>query len=81
MTTIAMPKPHRDRGIEGHSAKWYAANSGEMMKEFIISRTAYRVKSSGQALFSPPRIYLTYHQRLSLAIRMQIISCGPLTCL
>jgi len=30
-----MPKPHRDRGIEGRSAKWYAANTGEMMNEFI----------------------------------------------
>jgi ubiquinone/menaquinone biosynthesis C-methylase UbiE len=35
MTTVAMPKPHRDRGIEGRHAKWYAANTGEMMNEFI----------------------------------------------
>lgn len=35
MTTIAMRKPHADRGIEGLMAKWYAANTGEMMKEFV----------------------------------------------
>jgi ubiquinone/menaquinone biosynthesis C-methylase UbiE len=35
MTTLTMRKPHRDRGIEGLTAKWYAANTGEMMKEYI----------------------------------------------
>jgi ubiquinone/menaquinone biosynthesis C-methylase UbiE len=30
-----MPTPRRDRGIEGRAAKWYAANTGEMMSEFI----------------------------------------------
>jgi ubiquinone/menaquinone biosynthesis C-methylase UbiE len=30
-----MPKPHRDRGIGGLAAKWYAANTGEMMKEYV----------------------------------------------
>jgi ubiquinone/menaquinone biosynthesis C-methylase UbiE len=30
-----MRKPHADRGIEGLSAKWYAANTGEMMKEYV----------------------------------------------
>jgi ubiquinone/menaquinone biosynthesis C-methylase UbiE len=35
MTTLTMPKPHADRGIEGLAAKWYAANTGEMMKEYI----------------------------------------------
>jgi ubiquinone/menaquinone biosynthesis C-methylase UbiE len=35
MTTIAMRKPHADRGIEGLMANWYAANTGEMMKEFV----------------------------------------------
>jgi ubiquinone/menaquinone biosynthesis C-methylase UbiE len=28
-------KPHADRGIEGLAAKWYAANTAEMMKEYI----------------------------------------------
>jgi ubiquinone/menaquinone biosynthesis C-methylase UbiE len=30
-----MPKPHGDRGMEGMVAKWYAANTGEMMKEYV----------------------------------------------
>jgi ubiquinone/menaquinone biosynthesis C-methylase UbiE len=30
-----MRKPHADRGIEGLAAKWYAANTAEMMKEYI----------------------------------------------
>ena len=46
MTSIAMPKPHRDRGIEGRPAKWYAKNTGEMMKEFI--ELAHRI--SGEIL-------------------------------
>ncbi|HEY1159363.1 MAG TPA: class I SAM-dependent methyltransferase [Terracidiphilus sp.] len=35
MTTLAMRKPHADRGIEGLAAKWYAANTAEMMREYI----------------------------------------------
>jgi ubiquinone/menaquinone biosynthesis C-methylase UbiE len=35
MTTLTMRKPHADRGIEGLAAKWYAANTAEMMKEYI----------------------------------------------
>jgi ubiquinone/menaquinone biosynthesis C-methylase UbiE len=35
MTTLAIRKPHQDRGIEGLTAKWYAANTGQMMKEYI----------------------------------------------
>jgi ubiquinone/menaquinone biosynthesis C-methylase UbiE len=35
MTTLAIRTPHADRGIEGLLAKWYAANTGEMMKEFV----------------------------------------------
>jgi ubiquinone/menaquinone biosynthesis C-methylase UbiE len=35
MTTNALPKPHRDSGMEGMVAKWYAANTGEMMKEYV----------------------------------------------
>ncbi len=35
MTTLAMRKPHADRGIEGLAAKWYAANTGEMMKDYV----------------------------------------------
>ena len=35
MTTTAMPKPHGDRAIEGIMAKWYAANTAEMMKDYV----------------------------------------------
>ena len=35
MTTLTMPKTHGDRGMEGMVAKWYAANTGEMMKEYV----------------------------------------------
>ena len=35
MTTLALRKPHADRGIEGIAAKWYAANTAEMMKDYI----------------------------------------------
>ena len=35
MTTIAVCKPHADRGMEGMVAKWYAANTAEMMKEYV----------------------------------------------
>ena len=35
MTTLAMPKPHGDRGMEGMVAKWYAANTAEVMNEYV----------------------------------------------
>jgi ubiquinone/menaquinone biosynthesis C-methylase UbiE len=35
MTTTMMRKPHPDRPIEGLMAKWYANNTGEMMKEYV----------------------------------------------
>ena len=35
MTTLAMRKPHPDRGMEGMVAKWYASNTAEMMKEYV----------------------------------------------
>jgi ubiquinone/menaquinone biosynthesis C-methylase UbiE len=43
MSTLAMRKPHADRGIEGLTAKWYAANTAEMMKEYI--ELAQRISS------------------------------------
>ena len=43
MTTLAMRKPHADRGMEGMVAKWYAANTAEMMKEYI--ELAHRISS------------------------------------
>lgn len=41
MTTTAMPKPHGDRAIEGMMAKWYAANTADLMNEY--SELARRV--------------------------------------
>jgi ubiquinone/menaquinone biosynthesis C-methylase UbiE len=35
MTTMTMRKPHADRPIKGLMAKWYANNTGEMMKEYV----------------------------------------------
>src|SRR5579863_3499419 len=35
MTTVAIRTPHADRGMEGMVAKWYAANTAEMMKEYV----------------------------------------------
>ena len=35
MTTLAMPKPRRDSGMEGMVARWYASNTAEMMKEYV----------------------------------------------
>ena len=35
MTTATMKKPHDDRPIEGIMAKWYATNTGQMMKEYV----------------------------------------------
>lgn len=35
MTALTTRKPHPDRPIEGLMAKWYAANTGEMMQEYI----------------------------------------------
>jgi ubiquinone/menaquinone biosynthesis C-methylase UbiE len=35
MTTMTMRKSHADRPIKGLMAKWYANNTGEMMKEYV----------------------------------------------
>ena len=35
MTTMAMPKPRRDSGMEGMVAKWYASNTAEMMTQYV----------------------------------------------
>lgn len=35
MTTLAMRKPHADRGIEGMMATWYASNTAEMMNQYV----------------------------------------------
>lgn len=56
MTTLAMRKPHADRGIEGLAAKWYAANTGEMMKEYadLARRIAGEVAEGSAVLEVAP---------------------------
>ena len=56
MTTLTMRKPHADRGIEGIAAKWYAANTGEMMKEYIdlAARVSSQLPAGSQVLEVAP---------------------------
>ena len=56
MTTVAMPKAHRDRAIEGINAKWYAANTGEVMKEYVdlAERISREVKEGSAVLEVAP---------------------------
>jgi ubiquinone/menaquinone biosynthesis C-methylase UbiE len=35
MTTPTLPKPRKDRGMEGRVAKWYATNTSRSLDEFI----------------------------------------------
>jgi ubiquinone/menaquinone biosynthesis C-methylase UbiE len=35
MSTLTLPKPRTDSGMEGLTAKWYAANTAEMMNEYV----------------------------------------------
>jgi ubiquinone/menaquinone biosynthesis C-methylase UbiE len=35
MSTLTLPKPRTDGGMEGMTAKWYAANTAEMMNEYV----------------------------------------------
>lgn len=44
MTTLAMPRARRDSGMEGMVAKWYAANTGEMMNQYV--ELAQRIAAS-----------------------------------
>ncbi len=56
MTTMAMPKPHRDRGIEGRMAKWYAATTVSQMEEFrtLAQRISALVPEGGNVLEVAP---------------------------
>jgi ubiquinone/menaquinone biosynthesis C-methylase UbiE len=56
MQTLALRKPHADRGIEGLAAKWYAANTAEMMKEYIdlAQRVAAQLPESTAVLEVAP---------------------------
>jgi ubiquinone/menaquinone biosynthesis C-methylase UbiE len=56
MTTVAMPKPHGDRAIEGVMAKWYAANTADVMKEYsdLAERIAGEVAGGSRVLEVAP---------------------------
>ena len=56
MTTLAMPKPHGDRGMEGMVAKWYAANTGEVMNEYrdLAKRIANELPQGSSVLEVAP---------------------------
>ena len=56
MTTMAMPKPHGDRPIKGMMAKWYAANTSEMMNEYVelAQRIAREVPEGSRVLEVAP---------------------------
>ena len=56
MTVIAMRKPHGDRPIEGLMAKWYAANTGEMMQQYVdlANRIAGQLPAGSRVLEVAP---------------------------
>ncbi|MGB7267665.1 MAG: class I SAM-dependent methyltransferase [Terracidiphilus sp.] len=56
MTTLTMPRPRRDSGMEGMVAKWYAANTAEMMKEYVTlaHRIAAELPQGSQVLEVAP---------------------------
>ncbi len=56
MTTLAMPKPHGDRAIEGLMAKWYAANTAEVMNEYteLAQRIAADIPPGSRVLEVAP---------------------------
>jgi len=57
-TTAAMPmpKPHRDRGIEGGMAQWYAKTTAKSMQEFeaLARRIAQELPEGGRVLEVAP---------------------------
>ena len=56
MTEIAVRKPHGDRPIEGLMARWYAANTGEMMQEYVdlAKRIAGQIDGGNRVLEVAP---------------------------
>jgi ubiquinone/menaquinone biosynthesis C-methylase UbiE len=56
MTTLAMPKPHGDRGMEGMVAKWYAANTAEVMNEYreLAQRISREIAPASRVLEVAP---------------------------
>jgi ubiquinone/menaquinone biosynthesis C-methylase UbiE len=56
MTTLAMPKRHGDRGMEGMVAKWYAANTAEVLNEYqdLAKRIANQLPQGSNVLEVAP---------------------------
>ena len=56
MTTVAMPKPHGDRGMEGVVAKWYASNTAEVMNEYseLAQRISQEIAADSRVLEVAP---------------------------
>jgi ubiquinone/menaquinone biosynthesis C-methylase UbiE len=54
--TMAMPKPHRDRGIEGRLATWYAATTAKSMRDFqeLAQRIARELPAGASVLEVAP---------------------------
>lgn len=54
--TMAMPRPHRDRGIEGNLAKWYAATTAKSHGDFqkLAARIAKELPQGGSVLEIAP---------------------------
>ena len=55
-STLAMPKPHKDRGIEGGMATWYAATTGKSLRDFqdLARRIARELPQGGSVLEIAP---------------------------
>jgi len=51
-----LPKAHKDRGMEGMVAKWYAANTGKSLEEFnqLARRAARELEPSSKVLEVAP---------------------------
>ena len=56
MTTLAMPRPRRDSGMEGMVAKWYAANTAEIMNQYVelVQRIAGEIPPGSAVLEVAP---------------------------
>ena len=56
MSSMTMPRPRKDSGMEGMTAKWYAANTAEMMKEYVdlAHRIANRLSQGSAVLEVAP---------------------------
>jgi ubiquinone/menaquinone biosynthesis C-methylase UbiE len=52
----ALPKPHKDRGMEGMVAKWYTTNTGQSLGEFtkLAQRMAKRLAPGSTVLEVAP---------------------------